>query len=315
MSEGVSMHGFRKGNIPEKVLVDKVGESAVLEKAAEMALQDVYSEILMKKKIEAIGTPKATVTKIAKNNPLGFKFQTAVLPTIQLPEDYRELAARIINPPAGGEEIKVEDKEIDDSIEYLRKMRAKHPVQSPEGIVAGKDSGGEAELPELNDDFAKSVGAFKNISELKDTIKKNLKTEKEFQDKEKRHLGALDAILKNAKMEIPEVLIDGERNKMLLEMKSNIENMGLKWEEYLKHLKKEEEDLVKGWTEDASRRVKYGLLLRHLGKELKIEVSDMEIHDEINKMSQGQGIDQEGLKEYVYGIIRNDKIFKFFEGI
>ncbi|MFH1979015.1 MAG: trigger factor family protein, partial [Patescibacteria group bacterium] len=108
LSEGVSMHGFRKGNIPEKVLVDKVGESAVLEKAAEMALQDVYSEILMKKKIEAIGTPKATVTKIAKNNPLGFKFQTAVLPTIQLPEDYRELAARIINPPAGGEEIKVE---------------------------------------------------------------------------------------------------------------------------------------------------------------------------------------------------------------
>ncbi len=302
MSKDVSIPGFRPGKIPEKVLVDKIGESAILEKSAEMALQGVYGEILKEKKIEAIGYPKANITKIAKGEALGYKFITAVLPEVTLPENYKEVAGKVAKKE---EKITVEEKEVDDSIEYLRKTRVKGP--------ANKDD--KAELPELNDDFAKTVGKFKTLDELREAIKKNLKAEKEFKFKEKKRLEMLDAVLKETKMEIPDILIESEKSKMLSELKGNILNMGLKWEDYLAQLKKKEEELLEGWTEDALRRIKYGMILRHLSKALDIKVEDSEVEEEIKKFNlpEENKVDKNKISDYAYGVIRNEKIFKLLE--
>jgi FKBP-type peptidyl-prolyl cis-trans isomerase (trigger factor) len=274
LSKNISIPGFRPGKIPEKVLIEKAGEGAVLDNAAELALRDIYPRILQEKKIEAIGHPRAAITKITKGGPLGFKFQTAVLPAIKMPEDYKEIAAEIAK---NKEEIIVEEKEVDVAIEYLKKK--------------GK---------EITD-------------ELKNTIRKNLQVEKEFKHKEKKRLEALDAILKKSELEVPDVLLEAEKSKMLSEFKNNISNMGLKWEDYLAHIKKKEEELLAGWAEDALRRVKYGLLLRQLDQELGIKVSEEDIEDKIKEFSIRGDVDKDKIKEYAYGIIRNDKIFKLLE--
>ena len=295
LSKDASMPGFRPGKIPEKVLVEKVGESSVLQKAAEIALQSIYGDILKEKKIEAIGYPKADITKIAKGEALGYKFVTAVLPEITLPENYKNIAEKVANKK---EEVKVEDKEVNDSIEHLRKTRAKQ--------VEGK----EPELPELNDEFAKSIGKFETIDELKETIKKNLQAEKEYKLKEKKRLEMLDAVIKETKIEIPDILLQSEKGKMLNELKGNIVNMGMKWEDYLAQIKKKEEELL-----EALRRVNYGLILRHFGKILDIKIEDSEIEDEIKKFNvpEGAKVDKERMKDYAYGVIRNEKIFKLLE--
>ena len=72
-----------------------------------------------------------------------------------------------------------------------------------------------------------------------------------------------------------------------------------------------EEEVLKGWAEDALRRVSYGLLLHKLHDVLKINVTDKEIDDEIDKIrAQNPNLDKNRLKEYIYGVIRNDKVFK-----
>lgn len=271
LSKDVSLRGFRPGHVPEKVLIDKVGEGEVLEKSAELALQDIYPKIVQEKKLEVIGPPRASITKITKNGPLGFKFQTAVLPKIKLIENYKEVVQEVFKKK---EEVKVEEKEVEDSIEYLKKVKEKQPDNK--------------NLPEINE-------------ELKDTIRKNLQTEKEFKMKEQKRLQALDEILKKSEMEVPDVLIESEKNKMLSELKFNIQNMGLKWEDYLRHVKKEEQEILNGWVDEALRRVKYGLLLRQLADELKIEVTEKEM------------LDSDYPKDYAYGIIRNNKVFKSLE--
>ena len=65
VSKDVSMDGFRKGKAPEHVIVQKVGEMPILEEASEIALAEVYSDILIDHDIDAIGRPQVQITKIA----------------------------------------------------------------------------------------------------------------------------------------------------------------------------------------------------------------------------------------------------------
>jgi len=304
-SKEASIPGFRPGKVPEKVIVEKVGEGNILEKSAELAIKNIYPKIVAEKKLDVIGPPTANITKLAKGSPLGFKFVAAVLPEIGLAENYKEVAKKVFDKK---EKILVEDKEIDESIEYLRKMRVSR--QSSEQAEEGKES----ELPELNDEFAKSVGKFETLVELRETISKNIQLEKEEKEKEKKRLEALDAILKVSNLEVPEILVDAEKNKMLSELKANITSMGMKWEEYLAQVKKTEEEILKGWSDGALRRVSYGLLLKKLDEDLKPEIADKEIEEMAGKINpHSENVDKNRLKDYAYGIVRNEKIFKILE--
>jgi len=90
LSEKVKIDGFRPGKIPEKILVENIGEQEILEKMATIALQKEYPQIIVSHKIRAIGRPLITITKIAANNPLGFKIRTFIMPEIELP-DYKKI--------------------------------------------------------------------------------------------------------------------------------------------------------------------------------------------------------------------------------
>jgi FKBP-type peptidyl-prolyl cis-trans isomerase (trigger factor) len=297
LARHVSIPGFRPGKVPENFLVEKIGEGAILEKAGELALQNIYPKIIAEKKLEIIGSPRATITKISKGGVLGYKFQSALIPQIELPGNYRETAAAVGKKQ---EEIIVEEKEVDEAIEYLRKSRAKKENK---------------EMIPLDDEFAGSVGSFSSLEELKNTIRKNIRQEKEFKNKEKKRLEMLEAILKKSRVEIPDILVETEKHKMLHELQSNILSMGLNWEDYLKHIKKTHDELLAGWTDDALRRANYGLLLRQLGQALEIKVEEPEIEEKIKEfdIKEGDNVDRQRLKDYAYGIIRNEKVFNILE--
>src|SRR3989344_5521172 len=105
-SEKVEMDGFRKGKIPEDILIKNIGIVAVLEKMAVIALEKEYPKIISEHKVRAIGRPEITLTKLAENNPLGFKVTTSALPEITLP-DYKSIAKKIM---AKKEEVSEENK-------------------------------------------------------------------------------------------------------------------------------------------------------------------------------------------------------------
>lgn len=90
LSEEIEIKGFRPGKAPQKVIIDAIGEYKILNKMALLALQKEYPKIIFEKKIRAIGRPLITITKIARNNPLGFKIRTFVMPEIELP-DYKKI--------------------------------------------------------------------------------------------------------------------------------------------------------------------------------------------------------------------------------
>ncbi len=177
----------------------------------------------------------------------------------------------------------------------------------------------ERELPKIDDEFAKSLGEFKNLKELKSQVKNNLEQEEEKKSKEKQEIKMLDDLVDLSTIEeIPDVLLKEEIRKMIAELEGNLSGQGVKLEDYLSHLKKSEEDIKKDFLPQAEKRVKTALILRQYGDDNKIEVSEKEVEKEIEKMAanyegneeiQGQ-IRSENYKNYLKNILNNQKIIK-----
>lgn len=307
----LKLDGFRKGKTPESVLLSKIPEINVLEEMAELALGEYYPKIIEEEKIDAIARPEISITKLARKNPLGFKIKTAVLPEIKLP-DYKNIAKEIISKVTDNEKnISVSDEDLDNTIMDIRKSRApkKHIT---EGAKEEKDTG--EELPEFNDEFVRSLGPFKDTEDFKIKLKENIKLEKENRQKEKTRLKIIDEIINKSVLEIPEILIEVELDKILYRMESDITQMGLKFEDYLKHLNKTKEDLRKEFRTDADKKAKFALILNEIAKMEKIAADEEQVAKEVAAiLEQYKDADPERARMHAENVLTNEKIFQFLE--
>lgn len=326
LSNEVKIDGFRTGNIPEDILVKNIGEDTILDEAAELALREEYPKIIIENKIEAIGRPKITISKIAKGNPLGYKIITAVLPTITLP-DYKTISKKVLDEELK-KEVKVGVEEIDNVINEIRRMRARQeevkiPDETsatdkpqPEADKAEGETKKEAELPEFNDEFVKTMGNFENVADFRAKLEKNLQTEKEAAKVEKIRSQIIEETNKGSKMEVPEILISGEQNKMIAEYKNEVTQNGLDWADYLKNIKKTEDDIKKETIELAQKRVRYNLILKNIAKLENIKVPEEEVTKEAERLVKVyEGADLDSAKMYVEDILTNAKVFDFLESL
>ena len=303
----VSIPGFRVGHVPENILIQKVGEPAILEEAAYTAIDEVLPGILGDIKQKVIGEPRISITKLALGNPLAFKMTLSVVPEVTLP-DYKKIAgAETAKKP---EEISVSDKELDDFISNIQKSYAKNAGgNAPD--APGKTS---EVLPALTDDFVKKLGDFKNVEDFKTKVKENLAQEKIHKVHEKKRLTIAEAILGKTEVVVPKALIESELAKMLARFHDDVTRMGVKLEDYLKQVKKTEEDLRKDWRPDAEKHAKLQLVLSAIAEKEKIEASkDAVDHDVKHLLEQYKDVDPKRAEAYVTMMLVNEKVFEFLE--
>ncbi|HPV33662.1 MAG TPA: hypothetical protein PLS91_02175, partial [Candidatus Paceibacterota bacterium] len=169
-------------------------------------------------------------------------------------------------------------------------------------------------LPELNDDFAKSLGQFKNLDDLRAKIKENMELEKKARAKDKRRLEIVEAVRNQAKLEIPKLLIDTEKEKMMAEMEHQISQMGLNFDDYLKHLKKTREELSAGWDDDAKKRVSFSLIVNEIARLEKITPPADELKNETDFLAERyKDVDRRRLEAYAANVITNEKVLQMLE--
>ena len=313
LNETVSLDGFRKGNIPENILVSKVGEMAILEEMAELAIPKAYVQVLIDQKIDALGHPQISVTKLAAGNPLEFKAVTAIAPEIKLP-DYKKLAAAEIKK-AGTPDKKVSDKELDEAILRIRKMHASHeghdhdkmtPEEHEKAIMAG--------LPELTDDFVKRLGDFKDVPDFKNKLSEMLGEDKVNAANEKRRIAIADAIAAGTTVDIPKVMIESELDRTQAQFSADVERMGVKLEDYLKHAKKTIEEVRKEWLPHAEKKAKLQLVLNEISKKENIHPTAAEIETEVDHIvAHYKDADRGHAAVYAETVLTNEKVFEFLE--
>lgn len=180
------------------------------------------------------------------------------------------------------------------------------------------------ELPEINDEFAKTL-RFETLDAFKKQLEENIIHEDSHKDEEKKSMQIMEQILKDSKIsEIPERLVKMEAKKMINELKVNVENSGMSWDNYKESIKKNEEDLEKDFQVKAEERLKMSLILEDIAEKEKIEVTEEELNKEIEgaKAYYASHPDFENIKhnlshpEYqaqVKRAIRNEKVVKFLK--
>jgi trigger factor len=170
------------------------------------------------------------------------------------------------------------------------------------------------EIPELNDEFVRTLGPFKDVEDFKLKLRENIKLEKENQAKEKTRLKIIEKIIDDTLIDVPEILIEIEIDKILYRMESDITQMGLKYEDYLKHLNKTVENLRKEFRTDAEKKAKLGLILNEIAKVEKIAADPEQVAKEVTQILEHyKDADPERARMHAENVLTNEKIFQFLE--
>ena len=329
IGENLEVPGFRKGKAPENILLAQIPEIKILEEMAELALSEHYPKILETNKVDAIGRPEISILKLARKNPLGFKIKTAVLPAFKLPE-YKKIAKDVLRSDLENSkrsDLEVSEEDLENTITDIRKSRAPkvHMAEatppdlplSREGknVPPGKgENKGVEDLPEFNDEFVRTLGPFQNVADFKEKLKANIKLEKENAAREKTRLRIVEKIIAASTIDLPEMLVNLELDKILYRMETDITAMGLKFEDYLKHMNKKTEDLRKDFRKDAEQKAKLALILNEIAKAEKIAADPELVAQEVAAiLERYKEADPERARLHAENILTNEKIFQFLE--
>lgn len=180
-----------------------------------------------------------------------------------------------------------------------KEFRLSLPENYPDSGMAGKEAVfkvkalevKEKKLPELNDDFAKTVApGIKTAKALKERITADLKQgagEKSRIDFEQR---VISTLVEKSTLEFPPVLVDVEVDRMIGQQLERLRAGASSPEEYSELVKQtSREELTKQYRPLAERRVKSSLVLDRVVEAEKIETKDSDIDAEIEQMTQNAG--------------------------
>jgi len=172
----------------------------------------------------------------------------------------------------------------------------------------------EDELPAFNDEFVQQLGPFENVEDFKTKLKINIKLEKENQQKEKTRLKIVEKIIDDTEIDMPEILVQAELDKILFRMESDVTQMGIKFEDYLKHLNKTVEDLRKDFRKDAEKKAKLGLVLNKISEVEKLTADGDQVEKEVNHILEHyKDADPERATLHAQNVLTNEKVFQFLE--
>lgn len=202
--------------------------------------------------------------------------------------------------PLTGEDKKIVEKEVSFSIKVVSVF--------------------ERELPEIDDNFAQSLGEFSNITELEKKLEENIKLEKERKQNEVLRLKIIEEIAKKTQVEIPEIMIERESDNMIEDFKHRLEHSGVSFDSYLSANNKKEDDFKNELKEEAEKRIKTSLIIKKIAEKENIKATEEEIKkEEENYYKYFDPSELQSKKKdervtlYLKDLIENEKVFQLLE--
>ncbi len=303
--------GFRKGKAPRDLVLEKIGDMAILDSAAERALDRIYADMVTEKALHVIGHPSVTITKIARKSPLGFRITVSVLPTIKLP-DYKKISKETMKKE---DDLSVSDEEIENVLMEIRKHHF-HTEQHKNGVWTDHNHGEikDEDVPPLTDELVKQFGPFENVLDMKQKIRENVLQEKQTRAREKKRSLIIESIIESTEFDVPRLLVENELDSMMAQFEGDIGRSGLSLSDYLTHIKKSTEDIRGEWRETAIKKAKAQVILSKVAEAEKLIPESEAIRKETEKLLIAYpGADPVRARSYVAMHMQNDLVFTFFE--
>ena len=342
--------GFRKGKAPFHIVERYYGDNIFYEDAFNELVPKVYDEEIKANKIEAVSRPHIDVVQMEKGKDLIFTAIVNTKPEVELGK-YKGVEIKKVEYKVTDKDV---DDEINHMAEHnSRKVTVEdRPVQDKdmvnidfEGTVDGVPfEGGKAEKYDLTigshsfiEGFEDQIIGMKigeekdiNVTFPKEYFEKNLAGKpavfhvklnsisvKELPklDTETEN-AAIDAVIKDTKIDIPEGMIELEIDQMEDNIDQRLQYQGLSLNQYLKMMGKTENDMRKEYREDAIKNIQTRLVLEQIVADEKIKEDEKYIKDELEKMAKqyGKKVEEleknEDIKDYLSKASKNEQAVK-----
>jgi len=143
----------------------------------------------------------------------------------------------------------------------------------------------EKELPELNEDFVKTMGNYKTLDDFKKDIKSRLEKQVEMVNKNNYERKLLEKVAEVCEVKVPKVLIEREVEYMMKSLEDDLKSKDLSLQDYYKSIKTDEEKVKKEYEIVAEKRIKQELVLDKISQIENIQVTEKEVNDKIKTIA------------------------------
>lgn len=151
------------------------------------------------------------------------------------------------------------------------------------------------EKPEVNDEFAQSVGGWETVAQMRETIEADIRKHRtsEAQRFKRNQIG--EKLLAAHTFDVPETLVEDELGKSLNNYARYLASQGVNLETAEMDWRRIGEE----FRPEAIKRVKRGLILETIARKEAIEVSDVEVDAEIRQAAREQGREFADVKHHL----------------
>lgn len=303
LGHDAKIDGFRPGKAPADVVEGKVGLNKILNETASSSISKHLSDILEKEKLIPLESPKIAVNTLAKSSPFSFTASFTQKPKVKVGSwktiKVKKVAAK-----------EVTEKDIDESIKNIYEAWVKQNATTDKGqlTVDKQEETNDQKLGtkfiydahgnkvffedkktlrsssnqdstaglKINDEFAKAIGA-RDLGHLGEIVKKDLETLVADQVEAKLESEIFDKMIEVGTVEVPDILIDDELNRILIRLNSELERQKKKLEDYLAEQGTTLDALKAKWRSQAEKNVKISLILEQIGQDEKVQVLPSEV--------------------------------------
>lgn len=302
MAQEVEIAGFRKGQAPLNMVEGQLGQR-LQDEVLKNAMPNFLIESLKGTDIVPIDYPKYDLASFVKGTQLQFKATITNRPAVTVGNYKTIKTARPAIKPVTDEEVQ---KVIDDLFKRWS-ARQSSAISPQSSAVASQNNNGQAgsinfqgqtatpqsdsSILKADDSFAKDMGAT-TLADLKQKVRKDLEANVKYNNELDYEENILQEVEKITTVELPEILIQDELNRMLVSLQRRVADMGLLLEDYLKSQGKTLEQIKQEWRAQAEKNVRMELGLAEIARQENVTISDAELQAEIDKI-QDQKVKQQ----------------------
>jgi len=181
----------------------------------------------------------------------------------------------------------------------------------------------ERKLPELSDELAKKLGQ-ESVAKMKEVIQNNMYEEEKKKADQNVEIDILEQLIEKSTIDdIPEVLINAERQRMFYELKRDLDRNGIEIAQYLSDIKKTEEELFEEFKQQATKRAKAALISRQVATDNELSVEGDEIDREIDGMREVykdnaeylENLKKPEVRDSIATTLQNRKVMLYLKGV
>lgn len=298
LASEVEIPGFRKGTAPTNMVEPQLAQP-VQQELLRVVMPTYLMEALQGSDIVPIDYPQYQVISFSKGQDLKFNARVTERPKVTV-GDYKIIKVSKATPKV------INDADVDKVVgDLFNRWKTRNQTVTnngqgtPVNTAAQNGTAGSMSFNQTNQDtpvpasstsqtpddsFAKAVGA-SNLVDLKTKIKTDLENEAKYEGELDYEESILQEVEKMTSVDVPEILIQDELNRMLVSLQRRVADMGLLLEDYLKNQNKTLEGIKTEWRPQAEKNVRMELGLSEIARIENVNVTDEELQAEIDKIT------------------------------